>query len=198
MHALWIYSFHSCSHDNIVSEEVANETASVQPMQPVLPSSMMDSTSDITCEVLSSVSPLTSGVHDGAEALSPQSHLKEIVICRFIELKAILLVESCGISLLEITHTTIHHHPPARCVHHVRIVLSPCASEYHYDLQELLILVQSGIITSEQDFIELCNGLLQSKGFVFCPGVDYQDYFDNYYSVFCCHSKQVNLVMPPF
>ena len=33
---------------------------------------------------------------------------------------------------------------------------------------------------------------------MFCPGVDYQEYFDNYYSVFHFHSKQVNLVMSPF
>ena len=196
--ALWIYSFHSGSHDNIISEEAANGTASVQHIQPVLPFSTMDNASDSTSKALSSASPLTSGIHDSAEALPPLSHLKEIVIRRFIELKAILLVESRGISLLEITHTTVHYHPPAGYVHRVRIVLSPCGSGYHYDLQALLISVQSGMITSERDFIELCNGLLRSKGFVFCPGVDYQDYFDKYYSVIRFHSKQVNLVMSPF
>ena len=33
---------------------------------------------------------------------------------------------------------------------------------------------------------------------MFCSGVDYQEYFNNYYSVIRFHSKQVNLVMPPF
>ena len=111
--ALWIYSFHSSSHDNIVSEEAANRTASVQPIQPVLPFSTMDSASDSTSKALSSALPFTSGIHDSTEALPPLSHLKEIVIRRFIELKTILLVESRGFSLLEITHTTVRYHPLA-------------------------------------------------------------------------------------
>ena len=148
--------------------EAANGTALVQPIQPVLPSSSMDSALDSTSEGLplglSSASSLISGIHYSQpvinEALLPLSHLKEIVMHRFIELKAILLVESRGISLLEITHTTVHYHPPTGYVHRVRIVLSPCTNGYYYDLQALLISVQSGMITSEQDFIELCNGLL--------------------------------------
>ena len=155
-----VYSFHSGSHDNIVSEEAANGTASVQPIQPVLLFSTMNNASDRTSKALSSASPLTGGIHDSAEALPPLSHLKEIVIRRFIELKAILLVESHGISVLEITHTTIHYHPLAGYVHRVRIALFPCGNVCHYDLQALLISVQSGMITSERDFIELCNGLL--------------------------------------
>ena len=79
--ALWIYSFHSGSHDNIVSEEAANGTALVQPIQPVLPFSTMYNASDSTSKALSSASPLTSSIHDSAEALPPLSHLKEIVIC---------------------------------------------------------------------------------------------------------------------
>ena len=197
-----LYSYGS--HDDIVSEKAANGTALVQPIQPVSPSTSMDS-SDSTSKGCSSALPLwTSGSDDSTdrpiinETLPSLSHLKEIVVRRFIELKAVLLIESRGISLLEITHTTVHHHPPAGYVHRVRIVLSPCASGYHYDMQALLISVQSGVITTEQEFIDLCNGLLQSKGFVFCPGVDYQEYFDNYYSVIRFHSKQVNLVMSPF
>ena len=145
---------------------------------------------DTTSEGCSSASPLqTSGSDDSTdrpiinETLPSLSHLKEIVVRRFTELKAVLLIESRGISLLEITHTTVHHHPPAGYVHCVRIVLSPCTSGYHYDMQALLISVQSGVITTEQEFIDLCNGILRSKGFVFCPGVDYQEYFDDYYSV---------------
>ena len=107
-----LYSYGS--HDNIVSEKAANGTALVQPVQPVSPSTLMDS-SNSTSEGCSSASPLqTSGSDDSTdqpiinETLPLLSHLKEIVVRRFIELKAVLLIESRGISLLEITHTTVH------------------------------------------------------------------------------------------
>ena len=83
------------------------------------------------------------------------------------ELQSTLLVESHRTSLLENVHITIHYHSPEEYLHHVRIVLSPCANGHHYGLQTLLVSVQSGMITSDQDVVEFCNSLLQSKGFVF-------------------------------
>ena len=107
----------------------------------------MDS-SNSTPEGCSSASSLrTSGSDDSTDqsiingTLPSLSHLKEIVIRRFIELKAILLIESRGISLLEITHTTVHHHPPAGYVHcvlyspHVLVdtimICKPCSYQYN-------------------------------------------------------------------
>ena len=75
--------------------------------QCYVPSSSMDS----TLERLSRVSSLTYNTHDNTgqsiinEALLPLSHLKEIVMHRFIELKPTLLVESCGTSLLEVSYS---------------------------------------------------------------------------------------------
>ena len=135
---------------------------------------------------------------DDGEPLPPLGHFQEIVKRRFPELDATLLVNSDGTSLLQITHATVHNHPPAGYVHRVRIILLPAARGYHYDLQVLLVSVETGVILSEQDFIKVCNSLLQSHGFVFCPGIDYQEYHDKYYSVIRFHSKQVNLSTTPF
>ena len=74
-----LYSYGS--HDDIVSEKAANGTALVQPIQPVLPSTSMDS-SDSTSKGCSSAFPLrTSGSDDSTdrpiinETLPSLSHL---------------------------------------------------------------------------------------------------------------------------
>jgi len=54
------------------------------------------------------------------------------------------------------------------------------------------------MVFTEQDFIELCNNLLQSKGFVFCPGIGYQHYKDNYYSVIRFHKNDIKFATCPF
>lgn len=132
------------------------------------------------------------------ETLPPLSHFQEIVKRRFSELNATLLVNSDGSSILQVTHTIFHNHPPARYVHRVRIILFQAANGYHYDLQVLLVTVETGVILSEQDFIKVCNSLLHSNGFVYCPRIDYQEYYDKHYSVIRFHSKQVNLSTTPF
>jgi len=87
----------------------------------------------------------------------------------------------------------VHNHPPAGYVHRVRVILSPVANEYHYDLQALLTSVEKGVIFNDQH--QVCNKLLQ---FVFCPGIDYHKYHDDYYSVIRFHCKQVSLSEAPF
>jgi len=99
-----------------------------------------------------------------------------------------LLEGACGTTLLEVTHRLVHNHPPAGHVHHVRAILSPDTIGYSF-MQVLLKSVKTGVVSSEQDFIDLCNSLLQSKGFVFCPGTGYWNYKDNYYSVICFHKS---------
>ena len=133
-----------------------------------------------------------------AESLPPLGYFQEIVKQRFPELVATLLVNSDGTGLLQITHTTVYNHPPAGYVHRVRIILLPAVHGYHYDLQALLVSVKTGVILSEQCFIKVYKSLLQSHRFVYCPGIDYQEYHDNYYSVIPFHIKKVNLSTTPF
>ena len=52
---------------------------------------------------------------------------------------------------------------------------------HHYDVQVLFVSVKEGVVSTDESFVELCKGLLHSKGFVFCPGIDYQKYHDSYY-----------------
>jgi len=69
---------------------------------------------------------------------------------------------------------------------------------YCYDIQVLLVSVKTGANSTDEGFVELSKGLLHRRGFVFCPGIDYQKYHDSYYSVIRFHSKQVNLKKSPF
>ena len=109
----------------------------------------------------------------------PLIKFQEIVACRIPELQAMWLEGACGTTLLEVTHCLVHNHPPAGYVHRVRAILLPDTSGYCYDVQVLLVSIKTGIVSSEQDIIEFCNSLLQSKSFVFCPGIGYQNYNDN-------------------
>ena len=91
-----------------------------------------------------------------------------------------MLKDVRGITMLEIIHCIVHNHPPAGYVHRVQAILLPDTNGYCYDVQVLLMSIKIGVVSTEEDFIELCNTLMRSKGFVFCLGIGYQD---NYYSV---------------
>jgi len=127
--------------------------------------------------------------------LLPLTDFQEIVSKKFPDLAATILFDSSGITLLQITHMLVHNHPPAGYVHRVRVILSPVANGYHYDLQALLRSIENGVIFNDQNFTQVCDKLLQ---FVFCPGIDYHKYHDNYYSVIGFHCKQVSLSEAPF
>ena len=132
---------------------------------------------------------------EGIEERVPLTHFQEVVSKKFPDLAATILFDSNGITLLQITHMLVHNHPPAGYVHRVRVILSPVTNGYHYDLQALLTSVENGVILNDQDFTQVCNKLLQ---FVFCPGIDYRKYHDDYYSVIRFHCKQVSLSEAPF
>ena len=104
---------------------------------------------------------------------------QETVLPNFLNFK-VLLEGACGTTLLEVTHRLVHNHPSAGHVHRVWAILSTDTSGYYYNVQVHLKSIKTGVVSSEQDFIELCNSLLWSKGFVFCPGIGYQFYKDNY------------------
>ena len=78
-------------------------------------------------------------------------------------------------SLLEITHRTVHHHPPAGYVYRVRMVLFVNnGKRYCYDIQALLVSVKVGMVFTDEGFVELCNSLLHCIGFIFCLSICYQ------------------------
>lgn len=130
----------------------------------------------------------------------PLTHFQLIVQHNYPDLKSDLLLDSHGNEVLEITHHKVHNHPPAGYIHRTRIVLFKNSSGdgYQFDFQVLLESVKVGLIVSDEEFTGLCDELLRSKGFVFCPGIDYKDYQDNYYSIIRFHIKQVNLAERPF
>lgn len=131
-------------------------------------------------------------------AVASLTHFQQIIMDKYPDLKATLLEDSCGSNALEITHNIVHHHPPAGYVHRIRITLFLSSDRCYFDIQVLFVSIKKGVVSSDEDFVELCNGLLHTKGFVFCPGIDYKDYHDNYHSVIRFHSKQVNLMASPF
>jgi len=79
-----------------------------------------------------------------------------------------MLEDSHRNSLLEITDRTVHHHPPAGYVHHVRMVLFVNnGKRYRYDIQALLVSVKVGVVSPDEEFSELCNSLLHCKRLCF-------------------------------
>ena len=191
-------------HRSSLASSNSSETCSTSmPSSPLelLPSEMSRDIEDSSC--------LSENLDNRAVELEsdeiianvpPLSHFHQIVVDKFPDLKSTMLEVSDRKSVLEITHRTVHHHPPAGYVYRVRIVLFVSSNEekYCYDIQALLVSVKVGAVSTDRGFVELCNGLLHSKGFVFCPGIGYQEYHDNYYSVIRFHSKQVNLTNSPF
>ena len=67
-----------------------------------------------------------------------------------------------------------------------------------YDKQVFLNTICKGNCNSNEEFAALCGSLLKSNGYVFCPGIDYTEYMETYYSIIRFHSKQVNIVEAPF
>ncbi|XP_065907460.1 uncharacterized protein [Dysidea avara] len=137
---------------------------------------------------------------DGISTVPPLSHFQQLVVDKFPELKPTFLEDSHKNSILEITHRTVHYHPPAGYVNRVRMVLyvNSNGDRYCYNVQALLVSVKEGVVSTDKEFVELCNSLRHCKGFVFCPGISYQRYQDEYYSVLRFHNKQVNLTESPF
>jgi len=134
-------------------------------------------------------------------SVPPLTHFQQIVQDNYPDLKSDILTDSCGNNALEITHKTVHSHPPAGYIHRTRIVMFTSSSNingYQFEFQVLFASVKVGVIASDQEFTKLCDQLLRSEGFVFCPGIDYQEYHDNYYSVIRFHISQVNLAEHPF
>ena len=186
--------------DNV--EELEEELDIETTESPMLPSTSTSSSPEnpLSTNLHLATVRTSQAIEDtvNGESLPPLGHFQEIVERRFPELDSTLKVDPDGTSLLQVTHTRVHNHPPAGYVHRVRIVVLPAASGYHYVLQVLLVSVETGVILSEQDFIQVCNSLLRSQGFVYCPGIGYQEYHNKYYSVIHFHSKQVNLSNTPF
>ena len=140
----------------------------------------------------------TKQTDDDPVPLPPHSRFQEIITKNYPELSGTLLMASDGTTLLQITHILVHNHPPAGYVHRVRVILTPTPPGYHCDLQVLLVSVDKGVITSDQEFTQVCKGLLQSNGFVFCPRIGCDKYNDEYLSVIRFHCKQVNVSVALF
>ena len=126
--------------------------------------------------------------------LLPLTHFQEIASKKFPDLAATILFDPNGITLLQVTHMLVHNHTPAGYVHRVRVILSPVANGYHYDLQAVFTSVENGVILNDQDLQQIAPVCF----FFFCPRIDYHKYHDDYYAVIRFHCKQVSLSEAPF
>ena len=98
---------------------------------------------------------------------------------------------------MNVTHNQMHYHPPAGYIHRVRLVT--CKSDgFDYDKQVLFKTISKGSFSTDEEFALLCSSLLKSNGYVFCPGIDYIEYMQTYYSVIRFHSQQVSILEIPF
>jgi len=126
------------------------------------------------------------------------ARMQSIVANKFQKLMASILYDSAGRALLEIKHQVVHYHPPAGFIHHVRMVITPTCTGYSYSLQVLFETIQTGVITSEDDFTMLCTFEMSYKFYKFCPGLGYKEYHEQYHDVIRYHSAQVHVTELPF
>lgn len=124
--------------------------------------------------------------------------LENMVAISFPQLKATINKSSCGTGILNITHSQMHYHPPAGYIYRVRLLVTCKSDGFNYDNQVFFNTICKGNLNSNEDFILLCGSLLRSNGYVFCPGIDYIEYMQTYYSVIRFHSKQVSIMEAPF
>lgn len=57
--------------------------------------------------------------------------------------------------------------------------------------------INSGEIKTDEDLFQVCEMLLRSNSFVFCPGIGYDAYFNDFYPVIRFHCKPVNFMKCP-
>ena len=89
-----------------------------------------------------------------------------------------------------------HWHPPAGSTSRIRLVVSEDGS---FDFQVLLRSKQAGKIESVDQFLELCKMMANVNGeFKFCPGIDSQQYQEEYFSKIRYDVKQLRQSDHPF
>jgi len=67
------------------------------------------------------------------------------------------------------------------------------ASGMTYDIQVLLNTIQTGTIENFSEAHSIITMVSQKGLHKFCPGLDYQQYFDHYFSVIWYNIKSVRL-----
>jgi len=78
------------------------------------------------------------------------------------------------------------------------IFINSDTSGVSYDIQVLLNSVQSGTVETLGTVRPLINMVSPNSNYKFCPGLEYQHYFDFYFSVIGYHIKTVRLWERPF
>jgi len=58
--------------------------------------------------------------------------------------------------------------------------------------------VQTGVVKSVAEFMDICSIILESAGYKFCPGIQEKKYFDEYYSVIRYYIKSIRIWEKPF
>lgn len=80
----------------------------------------------------------------------------------------------------------------------VRIMFSFKETVTTYDLQALFITIQSGEAQDLNDFLAVCKIISRNGGYKYCPGLDENEYHNQFYSVIRYHIKSVRLWEIPF
>ena len=114
-------------------------------------------------------------------------HLESVTRHKYAHLKPTILHGSADTTLLEVTHQSVHYHPPAGYVHRLRMVITPTCTAYSYEVQVLFETINTGTISNEEDFTELCAFQMNPVYFKFCSGIDYNDYHQQYYAYIRFH-----------
>ena len=104
-----------------------------------------------------------------------------------------------NVDYLEVTQQNILQIVGVGYVSVVRVLFFDSAiSGVTYDVQVLLNSFQSGIMESLNDVDCIMSMVSQKSTYKFCPGLEYQSYFDHYFAVIHYHIKPIHLWERPF
>lgn len=93
------------------------------------------------------------------------------------------------------TQKTLRQCPPAGMVSVARVIVS---STGEYDIQVLLRTIETGKISSYEEFMSVCEKISNSENYKFCPGIGSDVYNKCYASVLRYESKSVRIATEPF
>ena len=96
--------------------------------------------------------------------------------------------------VLIVTHRRLFYHPPFGFTSRIQITLHG----YSYVAHVLMIKWKSGVVQTIEEAEDLFDKFTDKASYKFCPGIDPDDYYKEYYEVIRFHIKSVRQVSNPF
>ena len=141
--------------DGIGQEIHGRESLALNPIEasitsmPSGPLKLMPSETARDVDGLSSLSENRAVQHDTTiNSAPPLSHFHQIFIDKFPDLKCTTVCLKV-LTQTEVTHRTVHYHPPAGYVYRVRTVVLMNSKRYHYDVQVLFVSVKEEVVSTD-------------------------------------------------